>query len=283
MFQELDMRFAGGTILTAVMLRELSDYPREVLSIQYERYPDGSILAGTDLTNRADGHVWMGKGLVKYNGIIYRMAEDLDLSEAVGRMIGGGETGGKETKWKLLFSPAETEAVDRRPSQQRMTLRLQVVRASEDVEGVEFARFKLLPSGGLGLSCGQDMEDPANAVFWNMTQCRYARRGEATFHPYVFQALRPVLEKAGRRERWYYTVLEQLSTEGVLSMELIRAVLRDHGVPLDHLDGQPEAQQRSVLLEKLSRLTARPAVTGTGQGGPVEIAVKKPRRSGGLL
>lgn len=279
MFQTMELTFRRGTVLTSEMLGELYGAPRETLEIVYDEYPDG-ILTGAGVMERG-GDVYLRRGLVKYGGRIYRMAEELNLSACVERQMGSDAQ--QEAHGSIFLCPAEPEAVDGRGGQVRRALRVTAVPQDGEVEGLPFAAFRYArrPDGiKLSISEDADRDDPSSAKFWNMAQCPYAIRGGVTYHPYIFALLRERLLARMENQPWYCCVLEQLATTGVLSMELIAFLLRAHhaAIPAETL---PEPERRRAVLKALVSLpeisVARP------RPAPPSKEVKRPRSGGHLL
>lgn len=245
MFWDMEFAFRKGTILTKEMLQEVYDYPRDILDILYDGWPDG-ILAGTALEERS-GSVYMKKGLLKYQGRIYRMMKDCDLTQFVSERLSPNDS---VENYKLVFSPEEPVSIDGRDTQVRRGMRLRLLYSNKSVEGIEFARFRLPASKKITISDKEDWEDLSGAKFWNMSECPYSCRGGTTFHPYIFRVLQDRLTQG--EQPWNYCALEQLSTTGILSMELIRTILYHQGEDLDRLDAMQEGEKRKEILKKLS-------------------------------
>lgn len=245
MFWDMEFAFRKGTLLTKEMLQEVCDYPRDILDILYDGWPDG-ILAGTALEERS-GSVYMKKGLLKYEGRIYRMTEDLDLTQFVSERLIPNDS---VENYKLAFLPEEPVSIDGRDTQVRRSMRLRLLYSNGSVDGIEFAHFCLPASKKITISNKEDWKDLSRAKFWDMAECPYSCRGGTTFHPYIFRVLWGKLTQGDRP--WNYCALEQLSTTGVLSMDLIRTILYHQGEDLECLDAMQEGERRKDILKKLS-------------------------------
>lgn len=75
MFHNNKPVFAGGVVLKAKMLDSVSKYPREMFDILYHKHSDG-ILAGTEVSIEDGTTIRVSKGIIKFKGILYYMAED---------------------------------------------------------------------------------------------------------------------------------------------------------------------------------------------------------------
>ena len=72
MLTKTEMRFPHKAILTAVMLEEMYNYPRELMRLNYRDRSDG-IICGLDYILRGDDLI-LTEGLVKLDGDIYQKA-----------------------------------------------------------------------------------------------------------------------------------------------------------------------------------------------------------------
>ncbi len=227
MFRHLDLTFERGTVLTREMLTELRAFPIDVQDIQYHMHPDG-ILAGTEVGVK-DGKAYIKGGLIKYQGRIYRSMDEIDLSEQIEQWKRTGQIG-EQSRYKLMFVPKEAERIDGRGTQVAHTLQLEVMEEQEEKAGIRFASFRLNSRNLVALYHEDDMEDITKAIFWNMIECPYACRSGITYHPYIFEALKQKLVAKRKKTGLDYMVLNQISTAGILSMELIQAILEEEEV-----------------------------------------------------
>ncbi|UJF32214.1 DNA and RNA helicase [Paenibacillus hexagrammi] len=77
MFTDRFPEFRKGRILKAEMLECVRDYPRNLLDIQLQDYSDG-IVAGSGI-RVGERHIFIGRGMVKHQGRIYVLPEELPL------------------------------------------------------------------------------------------------------------------------------------------------------------------------------------------------------------
>ena len=232
MFKNLELTFKKGTVLTKEMLEELQAFPKDSLDILYDRYPDG-ILAGTDLTEKEAENgkniIYIKKGLIKYKDCIYRMTEDINLTEQIDQWIDQGIVE-EQTSYQLVFTPKEQEFLEGRSTQILYSLQLKVFPKSEKAEGIIFAQFKLLDKGEVALFHEVDMEDISRPAYWNMTECHYACKEGVTYHPYNFEMIKRKLLSKKRRSPLDYIILNQITMTGMLSFKFMELILNDNQI-----------------------------------------------------
>lgn len=217
------------------MLEELQAFPKDSLDILYDIYPDG-ILAGTDLiekeTDNGKKVICIKKGLVKYEGYIYRMSEDINLTEYINTWIAQGIIE-EQTAYQLVFTPEEQESIEGRSTQILHSLQLKVFLKSEEIQGIFFAEFKMLDKGIITLFHEVDMEDISKATYWNMTKCCYSCKEGITYHPYIFKTIKRMLISKKWKNPLDYIILNQITMNGILSFNFIEMVLNDNQVKTD--------------------------------------------------
>ena len=75
MFHNNKPVFAGGVVLKAKMLDNVSMYARNIFDILYDRYSDG-ILSGVRVCIEDRTTIRVTKGIIKFNGELYHMDTD---------------------------------------------------------------------------------------------------------------------------------------------------------------------------------------------------------------
>lgn len=247
LFEHITLTLEKGTILTQEMLGELQAFPKDTLDIWYDRYPDG-ILTGTELMETTDNdgrkEIWIRKGLIKYRGCIYRMSEDINLSQCVSEWTKQGVIQ-EQTNYKLVFVPGEKEFLGGRSTQIRYPMDLAVCLKSQKTEGIFYAQFKMLEKGKVSLYHEVDKKDISAAKYWNMIDCPYACRGGITYHPYIFENVKEMLSRKKRKSQLDYLVLNEISATGIVNMELMQMILNDRQVKICPED--KESDKASVL------------------------------------
>lgn len=212
MFRNLKLFFKKGTILTKESLCELDRYARDYLDINYSSYPDG-ILKGTEIISN-DDRIIIRRGLIKYRGEIYRMAEDIDLSREISNWKRSNKIQA-QTHYQLCFEEQERELIDNRESQQLFSLKLNCRLQSDKIKGIYFASFKLAGDEVFSLPKDNDLTD-SNA--WNMINCLYSCRNGYTYHPYIFKEIAKIIESKENLDYVDYLILNQIYNEGLLSI-----------------------------------------------------------------
>lgn len=236
MLKDYELKFERGSILTKEMLGEMYGYARDYLDILYGAYPDG-ILVGMDVKQDSEGSIWVSKGLAKYEGRIYRMAEDWNLSAYFGHEVEQGRLK-QDTKYQLQFVGKrvlqDTAVPKKEKSIWGYALEPDIAKRSEEGKGLHFARFLLNGEKGVDICNVADMENIAAPTFWDMTDCPYATRNSVTFHPYIFRMVRNELEKKKNKTGMDFWLLHQLISQEILDLEWIRLFLQDSGMDIEN-------------------------------------------------
>lgn len=252
MFQNLKLFFRKGTILTKESLCELNRYARDYLDINYSLYPNG-ISKGTEIIKDA-GRMIIKRGLLKYKEEIYRMTEDIDLSQRISDWKGAGIIKA-QTKYQLCFEEQECEYVDHRESQQLFSLKLNCRLQSDEVKGIYFASFKLVNDKDFYLS---EEEDVTDSNYWNMINCLYSCRNGYTYHPYIFQRIAKIIEAKDKLNDIDYLILNQIYNEGVLSIHfMIQCVGREEKESLKEgllTGGEDRKEFLKTFIESISKV-----------------------------
>lgn len=234
LFKRIELTLQKGTILTQEMLGELQAFPKDILNIWYDRYPDG-ILTGTDLIETTDDtgkiEVWISKGLIRHCGCIYRMSENINLSQCIKEWTRQGRIQ-EQVLYKLVFVPGKQVLLGGRNTQILYPVELTVCSQSEETEGIFYARFKMLEKGKVALFHDVDREDISKATYWNMTDCPYACRGGITYHPYIFENVKRMLSSKKRKSQLDYIILNEINRTGTVNIELIQMILKDRQVKI---------------------------------------------------
>lgn len=250
MLKDYDMAFNRGSILTKEMLCELYDYARDCLNIRYDCYEDG-ILEGLAVARREDGSVSIGKGLVKYESRIYRMPREINLSGRITEWLDQGKIK-SNTYYQLNFVPSQSlpaeSTAESSHSMEQYCLELEVGKKSGDRKGIHFSTFILNGDCELEVYNTNDLKNIAKAKFWNMNHCPYATRYSTTYHPYIFQAVRVLIEKRPVKTPFDYILLNQIYSTGIIEMGLIKTFLCDRGKAAEN------AGRERILAEFLEAL-----------------------------
>lgn len=238
LFKNVELTFEKGSVLTREMLEELKAFPKDILDIWYNQYPDG-ILAGTELAQEEDEsgnkEIYIRKGLLKYKGCIYRMEEDLNLTRCIRQWSSQGKIQ-EQSPYKLVFVPDERILPEGRTTRILHSMKLTACPKSMETEGILYARFKILESETVSLFHQIDVEDISRATYWNMTECPYSCLGGSTYHPYIFEIIRRKLMAKKRKSQLDYLVLNEITRSQTINMEFILMILADKQRKADSSD-----------------------------------------------
>lgn len=169
MFQNSRPVFAGGVVLKAKMLDSVSKYPRELFDILYNRHSNG-IITGAQISIQNKTTICVSKGIIKFNGMLYYMAED-EYIEASPKM---------DTQYlRVRFKVKET-LTDEEKLETEFILDTEITNQENEIE---LCRF-VLNAGAILRAEYTDLRDYAtthNTI--NMLETKYAAIDTPTFNP----------------------------------------------------------------------------------------------------
>ena len=215
------------------MLCEMYEYAKDYVGILYAEYEDG-IVEGLYVKEDTDQKAVLTKGLVKYSGRIYRMADDFLLSEYVAERVAQGEIKGG-TEYKLMLTPEkQLEELEQAASPVPVSMRkhmmqFTIVPKSASVEGIFLASFILDGNNEIALFYADDTKHIVKAKLWNMTECPYVLKNSVTYHPYIFSIIKKQIMDKHKKTELDYLMLSQLTMHKVLDYEFMLTILEDYG------------------------------------------------------
>lgn len=255
--------------MTKEMLSELYDGPRSILDILYAGHADG-VIDGLDVYSRGE-RVFIGKGLVKYDGHIYRLEEEFCVSGLEAELRGGRD-------YQLRIEPRDPSPAEGQPQWSHLDLRVREAggAGASEAPGMAFASFQLNSEKRISISGGERdilLTDFAQWSLWNMLCCPFATKHSVTYHPYVFRAVLRHIQRKKSKTPLDYVILSQILRDDVLEMGFIKQVLQDHGVRIDR------ETDRVELFYRFARLLDR----GSGDATPAVLPTPKDEAPGGLI
>lgn len=169
MFQNNKPIFAGGVVLKAKMLDNVSMYSRNMLEILYEEYSDG-ILTGADINIENRTTIRISKGIIKYKGELYFMSEDKCIEAYP-------ET---DTQYLRVRFKEKEILIDEEKNETEFVL--DTIKTDEACE-IEICRF-VLNNGAILRTDYTDLRDYAtlhNTI--NILETNYSAQSKPTFSP----------------------------------------------------------------------------------------------------
>lgn len=251
MFTAIDLTFLKGEILTKVMLDELYQFPKTVLSLQYHNFPDG-ILCGTAIFEE-DGEIFMDKGLIKYQDTFYRMETTFPLSRFVADHFEDGRCVPQKS-YKIVLIPSKN-VIDKREGQVSLTLMPEILQTSEEAKGIPIAFFNSinqtvkLPHFSPSLEL-KEFSKFVKTVSFSMVAVPYASQSGVTFHPYLFSKIKDSLQLKPEKTALDYMILQEIAKNKVIELEFLELIVKDFvkEKKWEQLNQLPFLQRREELL-----------------------------------
>ena len=169
MFHNNKPVFAGGAVLKAKMLDNVSQYPREMFDIIYAEHSSG-IITGAAVSVRNGTTICISKGIIKFKGSLYHMSEEYCVEAQPGT----------ELQYLRLRFREKEEYPDEEKWETELVLDTAAI--NEDCE-LELCRFVLNPGAVLRTEY-TDLRDYAtvhNTI--NTLETKYSAIHESTFNP----------------------------------------------------------------------------------------------------
>ncbi len=215
-FRRKWIRFQSGAIITRGMMEELYSYPRDVVSA-YSRQLSYGILTGLYFYAK-DGKVWLGSGLIRFQDEIFRLYEDVCLTDLIesDKKIKGGEY------LNLVLQPDRSETPLEGVFQENLKFVIRPEKG-DNREAFQLCGFygglpSILPNPAAE---APEREYSLDSRF-DILDTPWAAKREATFHPLVFEAFARSLALATEKTALEYAMILELQAHGVLPMETLR-------------------------------------------------------------
>lgn len=230
MLERKILRFPHKAILTAAMLEEMYAYPREILQLRHQNYCDG-IIGGMDYALDGNGDLILSAGLFKHGGAIYVLSHDLNI----------GELAEQRT---LKIDKPYFVSIANAPNVVRHEVCLKSeqleIRFTERAEGIVLGQF--VWRGRTKFKLPNQFDEFFNRSFINVVEIATASRGEATFHPIIFRAVKKFLASKAEKTFMDYAMFVSLQNGEVLSRETLDAYIAEEGKAANFVN-------RSALLQ----------------------------------
>ena len=229
-----EMRFPHKAILTAVMLEEMYNYPRELVRLNYRERSDG-IICGLDYMLRGNDLI-LTEGLVKLDGEIYILSDEVNVSALAGA---NGLT--DDGHYYIVLEKASSVRRDVCLTEDRLEIKF-VEHATEGFCLGAFVykdRFKL-PELSEG---AKKFEHFFEASYFNVTNVLMSSKiigvpkggleMSATFHPLIFRAVEKFLVSKKNKTLMDYAILVALQSVGSVDLKTIKAYVVEEGETLE--------------------------------------------------
>lgn len=242
MFYNVELNFNKGDILTKEMLVEMYSFKNNYLDIIYSQNIDG-VIAGLDVLFE-DGNILLDKGLIKYNGFLYRMDEKFNLTEFVNEKFNENEIS-ISIDYKIVLELSVTEYIDNRTSYKKTLLVPKILKRDEATSGIILLYTTLSSKASFSFFPEELFIEDDNL---NLIECPYCINGSGTFHPYIFSFIKQILFKKKNKSDLENFILSDLTLNNVISLQFLASLLNDKFHKNYELKNNYNYQERKEIL-----------------------------------
>lgn len=224
-----NINFKSRTLLTGEMLETIYKFPKEILKFHYADFGDG-IISGLDFQKNGD-EIFLTEGIVKL-GEKFFISETgkINLSELFREFRENRTQKGRELySFALCLLPNENK---KNVEFERLEIKIIPKKTfSDNKNAVLF--LGTFNEEGFDLylpECQTDSKkfyeeftDERNN--FSILEIPYSRLGGTTFHPYIFAAIKKILQHKTKKTSADFIFLMQIEQDGVTSLEVIKTYI----------------------------------------------------------
>ena len=251
MFVRKELTFPHKAVLTAAMLRELYDYPRELSRLMFNEFCDG-IVCGLDFSIK-DGELILSSGLVRFDGEIFMLTDDLNLSALA------------EEK-SLLADREYFISLEKFSRKQEPCLTEKTLALTFTERKPAFSLGKFIFRGRRNFYLPELTDEPFDEIFsrskLNLFDVPFAAKNAPTFHPLLFRLVKKFLARKKNRTPFDYALFVQLQNNDTLSIETLAEYISEVNETFDLTDREKFFETFWDCLRK-SKFTVAPAELDT--------------------
>ena len=208
------LNFPHKAILTKELLQEIYQYPREFFRLIYNDYADG-IISGLNYFIDGEKNLILSAGMILFDGEIYFLAENTNISDLAEKnnLVDGRDYYILPQKESQKKSPCLTE-------------NKLILNFSEEEQNFSLGKFRFKSKNDFNLPTLSDSDDPFENIFrsstFDLLDIPFADKGEATFHPQLFDLVKNFLATKENKTPFDYSILTHLQNHEILSMQTIK-------------------------------------------------------------
>ena len=210
-FNNRQLEFRHGLILTCDMLEEIYSYPRFLSKIECQNYSDG-ILCGVNFVER-DGFLIITAGVLKFKDDLYVMKDDFNLTHFL-------KTNGFLENSDRLYLYLVPQDIERLEASTVKSLKLTVTSKKYD-SNYGIALGNIRHEENLYLRIPDSLDNFKKKSRIEILEVPFASLEVPTFHPIVFKAVKRFLKTKMRKNGYDWYLLFVLSEHNVLSLDTV--------------------------------------------------------------
>ena len=247
LFTKKKIHFAPRTILTHEMLEAINDFPREILRLQYLNFGDG-IISGLEF-KEVGNEIFLTEGLVKLKGEFYLSAAgEINLT----KFFKDNKSPSHGIISCFALCPSQNFKVN--GGVKRESLELKIL-AKKDLppDALCLGNF----SDELFEVVLPDKNIPAEKFLGEfmtlnrlqLLEIPYSCYGGATFHPYIFSAVKNILKQKENKSPAELALLMQIEQSGFVTLETLKTYIET-----DNAKKIPSTATREEIFKGLSQV-----------------------------
>lgn len=227
-FVHKETKFTPRSILTHEMLELMYEFPRRGLQLRYSEYGDG-IITGL-LFKEVDSEIHLTSGIVKVGEAFYFAEyESLNLSKLFkeSKAVAVGEY------FRFALHPASE--VEQSPrggvKDERLEIKLKLESANDPIHlGSVYDECPELKLPDINVDVEEfygEFTDKSNKMY--LLDIPYSCLSGATFHPYIFRAIKNILQRKQKKTPSDFLLLMQIEQTGMTTLETLKTYIESNG------------------------------------------------------
>ena len=207
------LNFPHKAILTREVLQEIYKYPREFFRLIYSDYADG-IICGLNYFIDEEKNLNLSPGMILSGGEIYFLEESVNVSELAEK---NNLTDGRDY---YIFPQKESQKKSPCLTENKLVLTF-----GEEDKNFSLGKFRFKSKNDFNLPTLSNNENPFENIFrpstFDLFDVPYADKGEATFHPQLFEPVKNFLASKENKTPLDYSILTHLQNHEIISLQTI--------------------------------------------------------------
>lgn len=228
------LNFPHKAILTKELLQEIYKYPREFFRLMYNDYADG-IICGLNYFIDGEKNLTLSAGMILFGGEIYFLEENVNISDLAEK---NNLTDGRDY---YIFSHKESQKKSPCLTENKLILNF-----SEEEQNFSLGKFRFKSKNDFTLPTLSDGDDPFENIFrsstFDLLNVPFADKGEATFHPQLFDLIKNFLESKENKTPLDYSILTHLQNQEIISLQTLKYYIAEE-------NGEDTFESRKELFQ----------------------------------
>lgn len=270
------VEISRGHVLTGDMLREMNDFPKMIFNLQYAKSGDG-ILKGLEL-KQVEDDVIISKGIIKYQDKLYISDTELSLNELVSNLRVNINSNDfylyLEEDQSSTSCAVTTNTLRWRLSEKKLAAGILVMQLSDDMKDM-FLLPRKINIDAVTLYSEFISQDIARSRC-RLLEGQYSCLNGNTYLPYVFSAVRYVLEHKESLDVFDRLLLMQLNSSETVTLDTIKSYISSKEIQVKDIADRLELFK--LFVEALQKHIEFHVALAEEKKEESVVETKKPKR-----